>query len=73
MFYLITVQNGNTPSMLGYESHDAALAAFHTEMAYRAEGRTSTKCLILDSDLNTHMKESYTAPVSDNTEEPVEG
>lgn len=31
MFYLITVQNGNTPSILGYESHDAALAALFTQ------------------------------------------
>lgn len=73
MYYLIIVQNNNIPAIFAYESYDAALAAFHTEMAYRAEGRTSTKCLILDSDLNTHMKESYTAPVPEPNAEPTEG
>lgn len=41
-----------------------------TEKAYRAENRTSTKCLILDTNLNTHMVETYIKP---NAEEPQEG
>lgn len=74
MFYLVIVQNSDTPAIYSHETHDAALAAFHTEMAYRAEGRTSTKCLILNSDLVVLESGSYvkeTAPVQ--TEEPQEG
>ena len=71
MYYLITVQNGNTPSMLGYESLDAATAAFHAEMAYRHESRTSTRCMIINSELEIVRIESYTAPV--NTEPEQEG
>lgn len=63
MFYLVIVQNGNTPAIFSYNSHDEALAAFHTEMAYRAEGRTSTSCMIIDASLCVYEKESWTAPV----------
>lgn len=63
MYYVATVQNENTPSLFSYPTLDAALAAFHNELAYRVEGRTSTKCSILDSDLVQIRVESYTAPV----------
>ena len=73
MFYLVIIQNNSTPAIFGYESYDAALAAFHTEMAYRAEGRTSTKCAIVNSELVTLIRETYTAPVPEPNAEPTEG
>ena len=69
MFYVVIIQNNETPAIFGYGSYDAALAAFHTEMAYRAEGRTSTKCMIVDSELLTLMRETWTVPVQ-TAEEP---
>ena len=69
MYYLLIVQNNSTPAIFGYESYDAVKAAYHTELAYRAEGRTSTKCMILNSDLNVLERESWGAPaVSELTE-----
>lgn len=73
MYYLAIVQNDTTNALYSYSTYEAALAAYHTELAYRAEGRTSTKCAILDRDLNMLRQETYVAPVSDNAEEPNEG
>ena len=58
MYYLAIVQNGTTQALYAYSSYDAALAAYHSELAYRAEGRTSTLCVILDMYGNT-MKQEY--------------
>lgn len=71
MFYLVIVQNDSIPAIYSYQSENEALAAFHSELAYRAEGRTSTKCSILDSNLVSLRNESYTAPVQ--VTEPTEG
>ena len=71
MYYLVIVQNNEIPAIYCYDSRDAVFAAFHAEMAYRASGRTSTKCAILDSDMCTVRSEIYTAP-SVNAE-PQEG
>lgn len=75
MYYLVIVQNSDIPAIFSYETHDAALARFHTELAYRHESRVSTKCLILNSDLailesGSYIKETITEP---NTEVPQEG
>ena len=64
MYYLVIVQNESIPAIYSYQSEAEALAAFHTELAYRAEGRTSTKCSILDSNLVTLRNESYVATTS---------
>lgn len=48
MFNLVIIQNNSARAIYAYDSYDAALAAFHTEMAYRAEGRDSTVCVILN-------------------------
>ena len=72
MFYLAIVQNDETQALYRYNSYEDALAAYHTELAYRAEGRRSTKCAILNGDLQMLRQEIYTSPVSevsDNTEE----
>lgn len=68
MYYLAIVQNDNTQALYKYSSLDEALAAYHTELAYRAEGRTSTKCTILDSNLQAIRNDSYIAPVTTPTE-----
>jgi hypothetical protein len=62
MYYLAIVQNDTTNALYSYNSYESALAAYHTELAYRAEGRTSTKCAILDHDLNMLRQETYIAP-----------
>ena len=49
MYYLAIVQNNETCALYAHETYDAALAAFHLEMGYRGEGRTSTLCIIFNS------------------------
>lgn len=73
MYYLAIVQNDTTNALYSYSTYEDALAAYHTELAYRAEGRKSTKCAILNGDLQMLRQETYVAPVSDNAEEPNEG
>lgn len=73
MYYLAIVQNDSTNALYTYNTLEAALAAYHQELAYRGEGRTSTKCAILDSNLNMLRNEIYTAPVSEPNAEPTEG
>lgn len=63
MYYLALVQNDNTQALFAYETLDAALAKYHSELAYRGEGRTSTKCTILDNNLQAVRNDSYIAPV----------
>ena len=59
MFYLAIIQNKTTKALNDYPSLDAALAAFHSELAYRANGRTSTMCLIIDEFGNPVKKEYW--------------
>lgn len=70
MYYLVIVQNGNTQAVYAYSSLDNALAAYHSELAYRSADRTSTKCTILNSDLVQVRVEQY---VVGGAEEPQEG
>ena len=49
MYYLVIIQNDSAQSIYAYNNMDDALAQFHSELAYRAETRTSTVCVILDS------------------------
>lgn len=72
MYYVAIVQNDETQALYRYNTYEEALAAYHTELAYRAEGRKSTKCAILNGDLQMLRQETYIAPVSDNTEESNE-
>lgn len=73
MFYLVIIQNSQTPAIFSYHAYEDALAAYHTELSYRAEGRVKTVCGIFTEELMLMKSEIYTAPVSDNTEEPTEG
>ena len=81
-FYLIIVQNDTVVTIFSYDNLDTALAAYHTELAYRNESRTSTDCAILNADLQVMYRESYkaTAPApspepeeDDGEDTPVEG
>lgn len=69
MYYVLTVQNNTTQAVYRYNTFEEALAYYHTELAYRAEGRTSTKCAILDSDLHMLRQENYEAPVTTEPEQ----
>lgn len=73
MYYLAIIQNDETQVLYKYNSFEDALAAYHTELAYRAEGRRSTKCAILDGNLQMLRQETYTAPVPEPNAEPTEG
>lgn len=72
MYYLALVQNNDTQALFAYNTLDDALTRYHSELAYRGEGRTSTKCAILDENLMVIRNESYSAPVQ-AVEEPLEG
>ena len=71
MYYVLIIQNKNTQAVFRYDSLEDAYAKYHTELAYRAEGRTSTKCAILTPDLGVLLRDEYIAEPS--TEEPTEG
>ena len=66
MYYLAIVQNNNTQALYRYNSYDAALAAFHSELAYRSADRTSTKCALLDVNLSMIRQEVYGAETNAN-------
>lgn len=64
MYYLAIIQNNTTNALYTYNTFEEALATYHTELAYRSEDRTSTKCVILDSELRTLRSEVYEKSVS---------
>ena len=63
MYYLAIIQNENTSALYNYSTFEQALAAYHTELAYRSDDRTSTRCVIFDSELRTLRAEVYEKPV----------
>ena len=58
-FYLVIIQNNNTQAIYEFPSYDAALVKFHQELAYRAENRTSTFCMIMDGTGNIYKREAW--------------
>lgn len=48
MFYLAIIQNDTITALYVYQTIDEALAVFHTELAYRGDGRNKTVCTILN-------------------------
>lgn len=60
IYYLVIVQNSDSQAIYKYNSYNEVLAAYHSELAYRSEQRTSTQCCILNSSLQTIMREAYT-------------
>lgn len=64
-YYLVIIQNNSSCAIYSYDGIDAALAAYHTELAYRGEGREKTVCVILDADgysVYTQSWQPYVAP-----------
>ena len=57
--YLATIQNDSSQAIFAYVNLDEALAAFHTELAYHAEGRDRTLCIIFDSNGNIIRSEEW--------------
>lgn len=72
MFLLVKLQNDSATTVFKYDDLSSALAAFHAELAYRAEGRTSTMCAILNRAGEVVKKERWEAPVVETAEEPEE-
>lgn len=62
-YYLVIIQNGNTQAIYEEEDYDTALSQFHSELAYRGDGRTSTMCLIIDGRGGTIKKDYWERPV----------
>lgn len=69
-FYLIIVQNDTVVTIYSYDNLDTALAAYHSELAYRNESRTATDCAILNADLQVMYRESYKSPAPTPSPEP---
>lgn len=70
MYYTVIIQNDNTQAIFAYATLNKAKAKYHSELAYRAEGRTSTKCAILTPDLGVLLRDEYIA--EPNAEEMAE-
>lgn len=70
-YYLVTIQNNDTQSVFRYANLDDALRAYHAELAYRAEDRTVTKCIILNSDLWPVKSEVYRADGDSTSSEDI--
>lgn len=61
MFYLLIAQNDQTQAAYAYQTYNEALSAFHSELAYRNEGRTKTMCAIISSNGSMLKSECYEA------------
>jgi len=59
MYYLAIIQNYTTPAFYAYDTKSAALSAFHNELAYRHESRTSTVCILYDRKGNELKRDYY--------------
>lgn len=65
MYVVLVIQNGTTFVSYTYTDWNDAKARYHQELAYRHESRTSTMCMIIDSDGQVQLREKY----SKNSEE----
>ena len=59
MFYVAVIQNKTIPGLFAHATLDAALAAFHSELAYRGDERSATTCVILDESGTTIRKDVW--------------
>lgn len=68
MCLVLLMQNNTTPAVYTFPSENEALAYYHTELAYRADSRTSTKCAVLNENFQVLKFEEYiaTPDISDN-------
>lgn len=63
MYYLVIIQNDTTQAVYSYETVDAAMSMFHTELAYRGDGRNRTVCVILNKNGELVKREFWERPV----------
>lgn len=66
-YYLVIVQNNSIQAVYAYENKDSALLAYHNELAYRAEGRDSTLCVLLDERGHMVCKEYWEKEVEEES------
>ena len=62
IYYLLIIQNGgadSTQAVYKYDNIDDALAAYHSELAYRNTSRQMTTCVILDAYGNSVFKDCW--------------
>lgn len=69
MFYLAIIQNDTIAALYAYQTIDEALAVFHTELAYRGEGRNKTVCTILNRVGDTIRTDMWERQVASQTSE----
>ncbi len=67
MYYLVIIQNDTTQAVYSYPTYDTALAAFHTELAYRGDGRNKTVCVIISDYGETLAREAWVRPIVEST------
>ena len=68
MYYLVTIQNESTQTVYSYETLDQAISVFHTELAYRGEGRIKTVCVILNKNGELVKREAWEKPTNGGEE-----
>lgn len=72
IYYVLLIQNqgpSESDSVFKYTTYDDALAKFHAELGYRAEGRNSTIASILSSSGNQVRDGRYDKEVEEVVEE----
>lgn len=62
MKYYVTVIKDDSRACYEYEDKTAAMASFHTEMAYACNAKISTLCVVVNSNGTIVKVEKYTAP-----------
>lgn len=68
MYYLVIIQNDTTQAVYSYETLDAAISMFHTELAYRGDGRNKTVCVILNKKGELVKRETWEKPTNGEEE-----
>ena len=67
-YYVVIIQNDSTQAVYAYTDFDAALALYHTELAYRGDGRNKTICTILNGVGHEMKTEIWERKVEDTEE-----
>lgn len=67
MKYYVIIIKVDSQAINVYDSQDAALSAFHSEMAYAYNAKISTTCIVTDTYGSQIKRERYEIPV-----EPVQ-
>lgn len=62
MKYYVTIIKDDSRACYEYEDKTAAMASFHTEMAYACNAKISTLCVVVNFNGTIEKVEKYTAP-----------